>query len=142
VKSPGACEIFQVDDLSGIAPPSGVPLMRQTLSITLLLALLLAPCLNACGGWTASADHRMACCIDKGGHHTQMQADACCAMGESRQNVDRTGFSVPALLVSVQAVTQTIAVMPTTRDADFAAPSPDAFAPHTDRHVLLSVFLI
>lgn len=108
-------------------------------AIILLASWLGAPCLGVCAGWSASHHSRMACCADK----PQGEADACCASGEARQNTDVfTGLvaaALPAPAVDADRIESILT-------------APQIFTPHwdshdrvpadSDRHVLLSVFLI
>lgn len=112
---------------------------HKVFAVALLAAFLAAPCLSVCAGWNASDHARMACCVDK----SQDEADSCCASGEGRQNAD-----VPAGLVAAALPVPAI-------DADqiqSILTASQIFTPHwdsheripsgSDRHVLLSVFLI
>lgn len=111
---------------------------RRTFAFVLLVALAIAPCLGVCGGWTASVDAQMACCVGKAADEAKM----CCAAGESRQNADSSA-PLPVALPPVEPIALKIAaaLAPQLRAASVI----DSHDPVTDdsaRHVLLSVFLI
>jgi hypothetical protein len=112
--------------------------VRRFLAVAIFVALVSAPCLSVCAGWSASAHARMACCADK----AQNDADACCASGESRQGPHPFGALTAALPAPALVSFASAAVV--------AIPSPMLFdiATHTvlasdsDRYARLSVFLI
>jgi hypothetical protein len=75
---------------------SGSPLHRF---VAVLILLVMGPVLHgaaACGGWSASATARMACCQAAAGHCATVSADDCCADTEQRQNAN----TVAVVLVS------------------------------------------
>ena len=114
-------------------------LRHRAVAVAVLAVLLIAPCAGVCVGWETSAHAGMACCADK----SQDDADACCALGESRRNADLfaglvpTAQSLPA--VDAGQLASTLAA------PRLFAPrwdSHDRILSDTDRHVLFSVFLI
>ena len=108
-------------------------------AIALLATLVAGPCLGVCAGWSASDHARMACCADK----AQDEADSCCAKGENRQNSDTSSTSIGPALQALEPIALTIAsVVLTLPTAAFDLDSHDPLTADSERHVLLSVFLI
>ena len=108
-------------------------------AVVLLAALLVAPCLNVCAGWSASDHARMACCVDK----SQGEADSCCASGEGRQNADvLAGLMVAALPVPALDADQIESILTASQLFTPQWDSHDRILSNSDRYVLLSVFLI
>ena len=103
-----------------------------------MLAFLVGPCLSACAGWDASPHARMACCA----HKAPEDADACCASAESRENsaAPSAVAAFPLALAPVplphQVITASLAGTELDRDTHHP------LTPNTERHILLSVFLI
>ena len=118
---------------------------RRPASALLLLAFLMLPCLNICSGWDGSAKVRMACCATLGDHQSQAAIDACCALGEQRQNAEST-HSLLSIAVPVQNLTDvTIASLFTAaivRGSRLEIAEHDYATATSDRQILLSVFLI
>jgi hypothetical protein len=80
----------------------------------------------------------MACCVDK----SKTETDACCASGEARQNADAPASLLAAAppLEPIALAVSAIVLLPD--DAAVDRESHDPFTSHSDRQVLLSVFLI
>jgi hypothetical protein len=108
-------------------------------AVALLAALVAAPCLNVCAGWSGSDHARMACCVGK----SQDEADSCCAAGEGRQNADVLGGLVVAAVPVPSVDTEQIeAILTASQIFTPHWDSHDRIPSGSDRHVLLSVFLI
>lgn len=110
---------------------------RTGAAIALLGVLLAGPCLGVCTGWSSSHHERMACCAGK----AQDEADACCASGEGRRADSVAGLllGVPAPQPVAFAVEGALIALPHAfSDVDTHRP----ITSRTERHVLLSVFLI
>jgi len=108
-------------------------------AVSLLAALIAVPCLNVCAGWNASDHARMACCVDK----SQDESDSCCAAGEGRQNADLFGALMAAALpVPAVDADQIEAILTASQIFTPHWDSHDRIPSGSDRHVLLSVFLI
>jgi hypothetical protein len=113
--------------------------LRRAFAIPLLTALVVAPCLGVCAGWTASAHDRMACCADK----ARNEADACCASGEGRQNADMfAGLVLAALPAASVDASQFESILTTPQIFAPQWDSHDRIPSDSHRYVLLSVFLI
>jgi hypothetical protein len=111
----------------------------RTSAVALLVAMLSAPCLGVCSGWMMSPHDRMACCADK----SPDQATACCASGESRQNGDLFGgLALAALSVPAVDASQVESILTASQIFTPQWDSHDRIPSGSDRHVLLSVFLI
>ena len=111
---------------------------RRVTSFAVVVAFLAGPCLSVCAGWDASPHARMACCA----HKAADEADACCASAEGREN-SPTPSPVAAFPVALEPVPfawPIIAASPEPTQLDRDARHP--LTPTTERHVLLSVFLI
>jgi hypothetical protein len=107
----------------------------------MLLTLLAAPCLGLCAGWQTSAHARMACCTGSHEDESQASVDTCCATGEHRQNTDLfSGLPSSVLLPADNLLSVVPALLPNPHRFD--ADQRDRVASTTDRHLLLSVFLI
>jgi hypothetical protein len=116
-----------------------VVILRQTFAFVLLGALALAPCLGVCAGWSASGDARMACCIGKSSDEAKM----CCASSEGRQNADPSAPLALAALPAPEPVVLKIAsALALQLRAASVIDSHDPLTADSERHVLLSVFLI
>lgn len=116
--------------------------LLRTSSATLIVALLGVPCLNTCEGWTASSVERMACCAD-GHDQSQDAADRCCATGEGRRNAESSPGAVIAVLPAPAPVPlDGTAAVPLPRYAAWTFDNYQLFGSGSDRHILLSVFLI
>jgi hypothetical protein len=116
-----------------------VMFVQRVFAAALLAALFAPPCFGVCAGWTSSADDRMACCADKG----RNEADTCCASGEGRQNAEVfAGLLTAVLPVPAVDADQIESIL--TGSQIFAPQwdSHDRLPSDSDRHVLLSVFLI
>ena len=112
---------------------------RSVVALALVAALLAVPCLGVCAGWAASHHDRMACCADK----HQDEADACCASTEGRQNSETVAGLVVVALPALQPIASAVASAVTVqRDVVNDLDSHDPLTSDTERHVLLSVFLI
>jgi hypothetical protein len=131
-------------------------LARQVAAVTIVLAMTIgSPAV--CGGWTAAADDRRACCVEETGcpmrgpsvHHshafpgtTQAQADACCAASESRKSSPTTphftNIASPSLVPIALpfVVAAPIPVDLSTRLTPVRRPGP------VPRHLLLSVLIV
>jgi hypothetical protein len=119
-------------------------ILRRALSASVFLVLLATPCLNLCAGWNASAGMRMACCVGSDDHGAQAAADACCALGEHRQNAESAGRLLSAALPALdltQATIESLAV-PVLQGSRLEAGEHNYVPSTSDRHLLLSVFLI
>jgi hypothetical protein len=118
---------------------------RRALSLSLLLALLVMPCLSICSGWSASAGMRMACCVRSTDHGSQTTADSCCALGQQRQNAESVGRLLGAVLPTENLTPQTVAFLsavPVLQGWSVDVGERDHIASTCDTHLLLSVFLI
>ena len=115
-----------------------VMLVRRSLTFVLLGMLVLAPCLGVCAGWSASAEVRMACCAGKSAD----EADTCCASSEGRQNTDSSASAVPALPALVPIAPEIASVLAPELPAISVIESHDPLTADSERHILLSVFLI
>lgn len=114
-------------------------LLRKPFAVALLAALLAAPCLGVCAGWSSSDHARMACCADK----AQDEADTCCASSEGRQNADvLAGLVVAALPVPAVDADQIESILTASQIFTPQWESHDRISSDAHRHVLLSVFLI
>jgi len=112
--------------------------LRRSFAFALLAALVLAPCLGACAGWTGSADAPMACCVGKAADEAKM----CCAAGESRQNADASA-PLPVALPPVEPIALKVATALAPRlRAEAVIDSHHPITDDSARYVLLSVFLI
>jgi hypothetical protein len=119
-------------------------ILRRALSTSLLLALLVMPCLSLCSGWSTSAGMRMACCVGSADHGSQAAADSCCALGQQRQNSESAGrllAAVPAEDVTQNTITFLSAV-PVLQGSQVDVGERDHVASTSDTHLLHSVFLI
>lgn len=120
-------------------------ILRRAFSASLLLALLVMPCLSLCSGWSTSAGMRMACCVGSKDHGSQAAADSCCALGQQRQNSESAGSmlaaAVPAEDLTHAAITFLSAV-PLLQGSRADVGEHDHVASTSDTHLLLSVFLI
>ena len=113
--------------------------LRRSFAFVLLGALALAPCLGVCAGWTASADARMACCAGKSADDATM----CCASSEGRHNADLPGALAVVALPAAEPIALKIAwALAPQRRAASVIDSHDPLTADSERHVLLSVFLI
>lgn len=112
-------------------------LIQRAVTLALVVVLSAMPCLGICSGWMPSAHERMACCADK----AQDEADSCCASGEGRNSDAPSGF-VPVVVapepVALELAAAVAAEPVTLRDLA----SHDPLTADSERHVLLSVFLI
>ena len=120
-------------------------ILRRAASASLLLALLVMPCLSLCSGWSSSAGMRMACCVGSEDHSSQTAADSCCALGQQRQNSESAGrlfaAAVPAEDVTLHTMSFLSAV-PVLRGSRIDVGERDHVTSTSDTHLLLSVFLI
>lgn len=107
-------------------------------AFAVVVAFLAGPCLSVCAGWDASPHARMACCA----HKAADDADACCASAEGRENSPAPSAvaAFPVALAPVPFAWPIIATSPEPTQLDRGARHP--MTPTTERHVLLSVFLI
>lgn len=113
--------------------------LRRIAAFAVLAVLFAAPCSGVCTGWAASADARMACCIGK----TADEATMCCASTEGRQNANPSGPLAVAALPALKPVTLSIAaIVPLPSAALIDLDAHDPLTNDSERHVLLSVFLI
>ena len=112
--------------------------VRRITAIAATLAFLVGPCLSVCTGWDASEHARMACCA----HKAADEADACCASSEGREHSEAPSAvaAVPVALEPVPFACPIIATSLERTRLDRDARHP--LTPTTERHVLLSVFLI
>jgi hypothetical protein len=115
-----------------------VTIFRQGFAVILLAALLAAPCFSVCAGWAMSPNDRMACCAGK----TQGEADGCCASGEGRQNAEVPGALLIAALPAPEPVALKTATVIPLPHARFDLDLHDPHTSDSERHILLSVFLI
>jgi hypothetical protein len=87
----------------------------------------------------------MACCVDSEDPDSQAAADACCALGEQRQNSESVGrllaAAVPAENLTQNTITFLSAV-PVLQGPRIDVGERDHVASTSDTHLLLSVFLI
>ena len=111
--------------------------LRRALALAVLVVMVAAPCLGVCTGWSASGHERMACCVDK----SQGETDACCASDESRQS-DSTPVTILQALPALEPVTLKWASVVFSAPAAFDLESHNPLTSGSERHVLLSVFLI
>ena len=120
-------------------------ILRRVSSASLLFALLVMPCLSICSGWNTSAGMRMACCVGSEDHGSQTAADACCALGERRQNAESAG-TLLAAAVPAEDVTQKtftfLSALPVLQGSRVDMGERDHVTSTSDTHLLLSVFLI
>jgi hypothetical protein len=120
-------------------------ILRRALSASLLIALLVMPCLSLCSGWSMSAGMRMACCVGSDNHGSQAAADTCCALGEQRQNSETGGRLLTAVLPAQDVTQNTIvflSAVPVLHGSRIDVGERDHVASTSDTHLLLSVFLI
>ena len=116
-----------------------VTCVHRAFAVALLAALFAAPCLGVCAGWEAIDHARMACCADK----AQDEADACCASGEARQGIDvLAGLLVAVLPVPAVDAHQVESILTASQIFTARWDSHAQLPSDSDRHVLLSVFLI
>ncbi len=120
-------------------------ILRRGASAVMLFALLVLPCLSLCSGWGGSAGMRMACCHGSAEHGSQTSADACCALGEQRQNAE-SSRSLLSVAISVGDLTKVaiafLSTALTLQGSRFDIGEHDYVSATSDRHLLLSVFLI
>ena len=112
--------------------------VRRVTSFAVVVAFLVGPCLSVCAGWDASSHARMACCA----HKPADEADTCCASAEGRENSPGPSAvaAFPVALEPVPLVRPIVATSVERTELDRDARHP--LTPSTERHVLLSVFLI
>lgn len=127
------------------------------MSALVLTVSLVAGQSGLCAGWMATPEARMACCVDGGScpmHEsesaddnstrvvTQADADRCCAAAEPDQSSPSP--SGAAFVVTLAIVVSPVpAFLPALeRHAEVWRASAPEPAPHTPKHVLLSVFLV
>lgn len=119
----------------------------------MLIAVLAAGPVGLCAGWQATAEERMACCVEgvacpmhvaerdhSDGRQaiTQAEADGCCAASEGD-----TSSSAKGSIVISPALQQQIILLPAADSSRLlmpSEPSPDRAA--VPRHLLNSVFLV
>ena len=122
--------------------------------VATLIAVLAAGPLGLCAGWQATAEERMACCVEgvacpmhvaERGHPdgtraiTQAEADDCCAASEGD-----TSSSAKTTIVISPALQHQIIALPLLAASRLLVPSdhvPDRAAA-VPRHLLNSVFLV
>lgn len=115
-----------------------VVIVRPFVSVAVVVAFLIGPCLSVCAGWDASPHARMACCADKPAD----DADACCASAEGRKNSEAPS-AVAAFPVALDPVPLAHSVMATCVERpEFDRDARHPLTSTTERHALLSVFLI
>jgi hypothetical protein len=120
-----------------------VTFRRRSIAGFVLLALVSVPCLGLCAGWQTSSHARMACCVESDGDQSQARVDACCATGETRQNADSfVAAFIPPLPITDTSGDFDLSVLTALQDFAFDADRANRIASETDRHLLLSVFLI
>lgn len=140
------CSIVRRSDVKFCAFDSDPPhvqnaSVRAAKGQTLLLLAILAfaPCLGVCSGWTASAEARMACCMGK----SSDEATMCCASSEGRQNADGAGaIAIAGLPVRDHITFQIAAALAPEMRRALVTESDVPPTTDSDRHILLSVFLI
>ncbi|HET9468052.1 MAG TPA: hypothetical protein VFO48_06570 [Vicinamibacterales bacterium] len=112
--------------------------ISRVTSVAVVLAFLVGPCLSVCAGWDASPHARMACCADK----APGDADACCASAEGREN-GTAPSPVAAFPVALEPVALACPIIaPSVERTELHREVHHPLTPRTERHVLLSVFLI
>jgi hypothetical protein len=120
--------------------------------VAVLLLVMPASSVGACGGWEATPEGRMACCAhhepcagaDGRSHATsQASADGCCA-GNDQRPVEQASYLVVASFAAPAVVEPLVA--PETPPAMLLSPAaldlPAAAMERVPRHVLLATFLI
>lgn len=113
--------------------------LRRLRAFLVVAAVLAGPCLNVCSGWVGSAVERMACCADK----AQGDADACCASEESSRNAESIAAPISAALPAPEPIAlRIVAEVSATSASTHALHSHTPLTSDSERHVLLSVFLI
>jgi hypothetical protein len=131
-------------------------MFRRAAALVAALALC-AGNVAVCAGWQATAEERMACCMDsttcpmhKADHHehasrhvvSQAQADSCCAAAAQRRDSAAAGstFAASGLIALVPVAAFTVPV------SAFMSQEWRALVPlpvsSTPKHLLLSVFLV
>jgi hypothetical protein len=111
---------------------------RRFFAFAVLATLFVAPCSGICTGWSASSDARMACCAGKSAD----EAMACCASSESRQNADSSASATPSLPALEPLILEIASTLAPELRAASAIASHEPLTADSERHVLLSVFLI
>ena len=134
----------------------GVGMLPRRIAVTALVVFLSAGNKGLCAGWEATAEARMACCVEgscpmhssseRGSDSTraltQADADRCCAASET-PNPTPTGPVFALALPPATLVHQLFAVGPPFAVAFAAAREPVPLVSHpVPKHLLLSVFLI
>ena len=130
-----------------------VPAVARAIAATLIAVLTAGP-VGLCAGWQATAEERMACCVegvacpmhvgerdhsDGARAITQAEADGCCAASERD-----AGSSAKASIVISPALQQQTILLPPVASSRWLFPSdpvPDR-ATAVPRHLLNSVFLV
>ena len=128
-------------------------LVARTVAATLIAVMTAGP-VGLCAGWQATAEERMACCLEgvacpmhtsERDHSdgtqaiTQAEADGCCAAGEGD-----TSSSAKGSIVISPALQQQTVLLPAAGSSRLlipSDPSPDRAAA-VPRHLLNSVFLV
>jgi hypothetical protein len=88
---------------------------------------------------------RMACCVGPEDHDSPAAADACCALGEQRQNAESGGRLLGAALPAQDVTQNTLAFLsavPVLQGSRTDVGERDHVSSTSDTHLLLSVFLI
>jgi hypothetical protein len=153
--SPACCR--SVDTLAQAAHPRDVRTVSGRLVALLLSLAVVSAHLEECAGWVASAEARMACCLDGScpmhqAEHagaaprtsmTQAQADACCASSSGHESNPSASFAAATISVAVLGDGTVLPAQVPARTLNdswrVTAPVPLGLPP---RYVLLASFLI
>ena len=131
-------------------------LTRRIATIALVL-FISAGDVGLCAGWEATAEARMACCVEGGScpmHKSdrpgsdsarvlsQAEADSCCAASESDDSTPSTSTFAMAVPPATVAHALFASVPPAALPRDAAREPVPLAGSQVPRHLLLSVFLI
>ena len=114
-----------------------VMLVGRSLAFVLLAMFVFAPCLGVCAGWRASAEARMACCAGKSADEASTVVAHLKVV--ERRLVASAAPALPALEpIALEIASDLAPELPTASVIE----SHDPLMADSERHILLSVFLI
>lgn len=136
-----------------------VPVIRRAAAVLAAFAFISLQAGAVCEGWQSTPEARMACCETTarcamhepppqtvghghGGHHSQADADSCCAMSEPGNSGERGATFAPSVAeAALDAAAAVHAGSPATAYARHRSTGPPPRG-RVPKHVLLSVFLL